>query len=136
MWLFLWLACLPPSPTIAAPPTSPTPRPTAAPAKAPPAHACGRLPGDPLRHNDQGWGNTSCQTIADTWANVPHEHRTCVVDADCVVIGANCFVDTLNQAASKRSEYASQPCADPRSGQCPTRLSTAACRDGCCVIQD
>ncbi len=78
----------------------------------------------------------TCDQRQTTWANVPHEHRACSTDADCVAVlrNANCDVFPLAKSAENLPEYAQGPCVAPTQGFCAGDPPTATCVAGCCNL--
>jgi len=109
----------------------------AAPAKPAGTAICGRRANEKViaRKSDHGY-DASCDTRQTTWANVPHEHRTCSTDADCVVVlfNANCDQLPLAKSAASRNEYSEGPCSNPAQGMCAGAVPAAKCASGCCNL--
>jgi len=78
----------------------------------------------------------SCNQRETTWANVPHEHRICASDSDCVVVvyNAQCDLFPLAKSAATRKEYAQGPCGNPAQGMCAGAMPGAKCVEGCCNL--
>ena len=100
--------------------------------------ACGRLPSEAIRPQQwpspERWARRpECERVATVWASIPHEHRVCRVDQDCVGVARLCYVEALNRTAATRPEYRHRPCADPAMGECPSTPPQAVCQQGCCM---
>jgi hypothetical protein len=79
-----------------------------------------------------------CNAAAAAWANVGHDDRVCVDDAECVPIVADGgrFLDALNKKSAALPKYKDVPCTNPAGGPCrDTRAIRARCVDGCCRPQ-
>ena len=115
-------------------------RPRETPASAP-AHACGRLPGEPVVPKKWQWGgeagNPVCDRAATVWGNIPDADLVCQTDADCVPFSGdgNCWQAALNRTAAVRPEYQTSPCGNPLSGACAAPSPTAWCSQGCCTTR-
>ncbi|MBI4700002.1 MAG: hypothetical protein HY744_02360 [Deltaproteobacteria bacterium] len=118
----------PASATVASPPAPPGGR------------ACGRLAHEPVRPLRSPWsgtggvGSTDCDRLETVWGNVPHEHRACQADADCVVVtgNGNCFSAVLSRRAAGLPDYREFTCVNPLSGACAGVPQHAECAAGCC----
>jgi hypothetical protein len=117
--------------------------PTACPGGAPPAFmtkqapVCGRRATQKvIAKKSQYTYEATCNQRETTWANVPHEHRTCAVDADCVVAAhnANCDLFPLAKTAANRKDYAQGPCGNPAQGMCAGAMPDVKCIAGCCNL--
>ncbi|MBI4699926.1 MAG: hypothetical protein HY744_01965 [Deltaproteobacteria bacterium] len=120
-------------------PFAPAPTPFASPPPPPGGRACGRLPHEPVRPLRWEWSGTnlgpaSCDQAETVWGNVPHEHRACQADADCVVVSGNggCFNAALTRAAASLPDYQQLPCGNPAAGACAAAPRRAVCAAGCC----
>src|SRR5262245_5915735 len=115
------------------------PRPSAPAGSAAAVHApvCGRRSTEQVIAQTSPFTyDASCNQRETTWANVPHEHRTCTSDADCVVVlhNANCDAFPLAKSAEKHPDYARGPCGNPAQGFCAGASHAAKCIEGCCNL--